>query len=76
MIRKSFSDDYHVMTSLSTWKELTEALNWCKQNIQPYDPEGCNLDDTRGYAFERFHNSTNFVFMREKDAFIFALRWL
>jgi hypothetical protein len=75
MIKKSISDDYHVMTNIDKHSGVLEAIEWCIQNVQPCDPEGGNLYDKRGWAFERFHYSTNFVFIREKDAFAFALRF-
>lgn len=75
MIKKSFWDDYHVMTKLHQSKDIAEALVWCKKNVQQVDPKAGNLYDERGWAFERFNNSTNFVFRREKDALIFALRF-
>lgn len=74
MIKRSLSDDYHIMTRLSKSQDIAEALAWCKVNI-PYDPEGGSMYDRRGWAYERFFDSTNFVFHREKDAFMFSLRW-
>ena len=77
MIKRSLSDDYHVMTVLAKHSDVLEAIEWCNQNIQPHDPNGGSLYDKRGWAFERVsYNSTNFVFLREKDAFMFSLRWL
>ena len=75
MITRSLSDDFHVKTNLLIHREVIEAIEWCKQNIQVYNPEGNNLYDKRGWAFERLHDGVNFVFQREKDAFMFSLRW-
>lgn len=75
MIKKSFSGDYHVMTNLYVSKDVAQALVWCKKNVQEYDKEGYSLYDTRGWTFERHNFSTNFVFHRETDAFMFSLRW-
>jgi len=75
MIKKSFWDDYHVMTKLHQSKDIAEALVWCKKNVQQVDPKAGNLYDERGWTFERFSNCTNFVFLREKDAFAFSLRF-
>ena len=77
MIKRSLSDDYHVMTKLGKHADVLEAIEWCSQNVQPLNGhEGYSLYDKRGWAFERVsYNSTNFVFHREKDAFMFSLRF-
>ena len=75
MIKRSLSDDYHVMTAIANHSDVMKAVGWCNQNVQSYDPEGGSLYDKRGWAFERFHYGTKFVFLREKDAFMFSLRW-
>jgi hypothetical protein len=75
MIKRSLSDDYHVMTNLYASKDVAEALAWCKLNVVEYDKNAYNLYDKRGWTYERFNNCTNFVFIREQDAFMFSLRF-
>ena len=63
------------MIKLHASKDVAEALAWCKLNVVEYNKDAHNLYDKRGWAYERFTNSTNFVFLREQDAFMFSLRF-
>jgi hypothetical protein len=78
MIKQGLFDDYHVMVQVGDLERQRrrEIISWCKDNIDLNDGNG-PLRHCRKYAFtyELFPDYTNFVFDREKDAILFALKW-
>ena len=78
MIKRGVFDDWHVVVQVGDLEFLRrkEIIHWCKDNIELNDGKG-PYNHCRKYAFtyELFPEYTNFVFDREKDAIIFALKW-
>jgi hypothetical protein len=78
MIKQGLFDDYHVMVEVGDLERprRREIIKWCKENIALNDGNG-PLGHCRKYAFtyELFPNYTNFVFDREADALMFALKF-
>ena len=78
MIKQGIFEDWHVMIQVGDMDRhrRREIIKWCKESIELNDGKG-PLGHCRKYAFtyEPFPNCTNFVFDREKDAILFALKW-
>lgn len=76
MIKRRLFDDYSVMLEISDLERhrRKEMIKWCKENIALNDGKG-DYKGKYAFTYELFPTCTNFVFDREKDAILFALRW-
>jgi len=66
---------WHVMTNHYRAEVLREVIKWCKYTLALNDPEVSRHGRKYSFTYERFAKSTNFVFDRETDAVLFALKW-
>jgi len=74
MIERGIFDTLHVKINLHQSDDVLEVKQWCRNNIALSGPESwhCRI---HAWTYERFDDHTNFVFDREQDAILFALRW-
>ena len=74
IIKPGVFQTWSVMTKYADAHVVHEVIDWCMDNIEPNDG---TLYHCRKYTwtYERFPHGTNFVFDRETDALMFALRW-
>jgi hypothetical protein len=75
MIKKGAFDTWHVMTDYCRSEDVREVKQWCFDNIALNDSSVSYHCRKYSFTYERFPNCTNFVFDREADALLFALRW-
>lgn len=77
MIKQGVFDTWHVMIkhNIDDFHKVREMKNWCILNVELNDPEESHHCRKYAFTYERFPRKTNFVFDREKDAVLFALRW-
>ena len=73
--RSAFDNSWHVLTNYS-YKNCKEIIRWCLDNIE-LNKGDCQLYGKFAWSVEYLgKKGTNFTFGREKDAALFALRWL
>jgi hypothetical protein len=77
MIKKGVFDTWHVKIHHDRGDlALVKAMkSWCFETIDLNDPRVSYHCRRYSFTFESFPTSVNFVFDREKDAVLFALRW-
>jgi len=75
MITPGVFDTWHVMTDHYRAEVLRDIIRWCKDNVALNDPAVSYHCRKYSFTYERFPRHTNFVFDREADALIFALKW-
>jgi hypothetical protein len=77
MIKKGIFDTWHVMVSHDqhNYGKFRLMRSWCFDNIALNDSSVSYHCRKYSFTYERFPTQTNFVFDREVDAIMFALRW-
>lgn len=75
MIKEGVFGTWHVMTDYCKSTDVQLVKQWCFDNIALNDAKVSYHCRTYAFTYERFPNCTNFVFDRERDALLFALRW-
>ena len=75
IVKEGLFNTWHVWTNHSQVETIREIVQWCKDNVALNDPTASRHSRKYAFTYERFSKSTNFVFDREQDAFLFALKW-
>jgi hypothetical protein len=77
MIKEGVFGTWHVMVDHSqhNYSGFRAMKAWCLDNVKLNDPESSHHCRKYAFTYERFPNCTNFVFDREADALMFALKW-
>lgn len=77
MIKPGVFDTWHVMVEhdRDDLRKVQEMRVWCIKNIELNDLEVSHHCRKYAFTYEPFPRATNFVFDREVDALLFALRW-
>ena len=77
MIKEGVFGTWHVMVQhdRDDLQKVQEMRVWCIKNIKLNDPNDSYHCRKYAFTYEQFPRETNFVFDREADALLFALKW-